>query len=167
MHKEDIKSIISVIKEWMSAADNENSYFARYALEFFAFNSLLRLNFNNGGKREQERTLIERCKCFLCCNEFQIDEKTKKDVEEIMKTTKEYPLINLTRNNRTIRIKNEKDWQNIIETVYVIRNNLFHGSKQYSRERDNNLVKAAYPILSWLNEILIKRLESRYEKENT
>ena len=163
VNKEEIVKIISVIEEWRSAAEKENSYFAQYALEFFAFNSLLRLNFGDGG--EQERTLIERCKGFFSCNNWQMNDETKKAIQELIKITNERQLKNLTRNKK-IKIKNEKDWRNIIEDVYVIRNNLFHGHKQYSRERDNKLVRVGYPILKWLNEILIENLRSKYQEEN-
>ena len=163
MNKEEMEEMISVIEEWRSAAEKENSYFAKYALEFFAFNSLVRLNFGDGG--EQERTLIERCKGFFSCDNWRMDDKTKKAIRGLVKITKERQLKNLTRNKK-IKIENEKDWNNIIEAVYVIRNNLFHGHKQYSRERDNELVEVGYPILKWLNKILIENLRSKYQEEN-
>ncbi len=84
----------------------------------------------------------------------------------MLKITRENPLKNLTRQRR-INIKDLNNWNNIIEAVYTIRNNLFHGHKQHSRDRDNELVKAGYPILRRLNEILINNLKSKYQERYT
>ena len=112
----EVEEIISVTEEWRTAADKEKSYFVKYALEFFAFNSLLRLNFGNG--REPERNLIERCKGCLRCNEQSINDDLKNAIQAMLKITRENPLKNLTRQRR-INIKDLNNWNNIIEAVYT------------------------------------------------
>lgn len=47
------------------------------------------------------------------------------------------------------------DWANMVEFLYLIRNNLFHGSKSMSRDRDIFLVTHGYRTLKPLVEILL------------
>jgi len=157
----DICEILNVIDEWREAAEKENSYFAKFALEYFAFNSLLRITFAPD-KRVTDRTLIERFKGWIKCKNLKFKWKDDKNpIKELIEITRERDLKNLTKDKK-IQIKNEGDWNNIIEAVYVIRNNLFHGHKQYSRERDEKLVEVGYEILSKFNDALISNLREYY-----
>ena len=151
----DICKILNVIDEWREAAEKENSYFAKFALEYFAFNSLLRITFAHSGK-EDDRTLIERFKGWM--ERENIDFENKEALINLIKIVRERPLKNVTKDKK-IKIENENDWDNIVEAVYVIRNNLFHGHKQYSRERDEKLVAAGYQMLVEFNKMLISDLK--------
>ena len=152
-----MKRKLEVVEEWEYAAQREKSYFVKFALEYFAFNSLLRLKFSDDHTRD--RDLIERFKGWVQCKNPQFEDKDA--IRNLMKTTRERSLKNLTR-TEYISIKNDKDWNNIIEAVYTIRNNLFHGHKQYSRDRDEQLVKAGYKILYIFNKWLIENLKEEY-----
>jgi hypothetical protein len=52
-------------------------------------------------------------------------------------------------------IFNEKDWPNMIEFWCAVRNNLFHGSKDPERPRDQLVVKHGYKTLYPLVEMLL------------
>ncbi len=158
MEKVKTKEIPVMIGEWKNAAKNENSYFAEFILEYFAFNSLLRITFAPN-ERLTDKTLIARFKGWVKCRNLMFEyEKDKNILQELMRITGERPLKNSTR-NENVRINDESDWDNIIEAVYVIRNNLFHGHKRYSRERDEKLVKVGYELLSGFNSALSDTLK--------
>jgi len=152
MEKQQLNKVIRKINSWRKVANQRRDYFMRFALEYFAFNALLRLNFSRG-EIERDRTLIERLKDCVHCRDI-INANHARELKTILD---ERPLQNLT-TNRTIRINGERDWNNIVEAVYVIRNNLFHGHKEYTMERDQQLVKAGYYILRDINDFLIKRI---------
>ncbi len=48
-----------------------------------------------------------------------------------------------------------RDWENMVEFWYSIRNNLFHGSKDPEEKRDQFVVEYGYKTLKELIEILI------------
>ena len=54
-------------------------------------------------------------------------------------------------------IHNLHDWENMVEFIYAIRNNLFHGGKNPQDERDQLLVENGYLILRPLVELLLLR----------
>ena len=58
-----------------------------------------------------------------------------------------------------IRLENLKDWNNLVEGVYWIRNNLFHGYKLPGDERDQRLVKIGYHLLSGFNDYMLKKVQ--------
>ena len=66
-------------------------------------------------------------------------------------------------NNKKGVIHDLKDWGNMVELWYSIRNNLFHATKSPSIGRDKFLVEYGYKTLSSLVEILIEENEREYE----
>ena len=55
-------------------------------------------------------------------------------------------------------IRDDKDWENMVEFIYVVRNNLFHGGKDPEDERDQYFVEHAYKLLRPLVEILLNEI---------
>jgi len=54
-----------------------------------------------------------------------------------------------------IEMINENDRKNIIDAMYRIRCNLFHGSKSSINNRDNKLIKTASGIMAkWMSELI-------------
>jgi len=77
------------------------------------------------------------------------------DISNFIKELKEKPLTNLTKKEK-ITIKDSNDWNNIVEALYWIRNNLFHGHKLPNNKRDQKLVEIGYNLLSGFNDYLIR-----------
>jgi hypothetical protein len=148
MENRELQKIIQKVKSWRDLANQQNDYFIKFALEYFAFNALLRLNFSMG-ELERDRNLIERLKGCANCKRF----ISATYIGELKTLLDEKPLKNLTR-NKNIKINNNKDWNNIVESVYWLRNNLFHGHKGII-ERDQKLVEAGYKILKDIDNHLL------------
>lgn len=80
---------------------------------------------------------VEEIKWWNCSHD-QLHEKTEAD------------------QSRTIGvIHNLRDWENMVEFWYSIRNNLFHGAKNPQDERDQFLVENGYKTLRPLVEIFL------------
>ena len=56
-------------------------------------------------------------------------------------------------------IHNLKDWDNMVEFWYCVRNNLFHGEKDPENERDEFAVEFGYKTLRELVEILLVEVQ--------
>ncbi len=145
------------IKAWRLLAGSQEDVFIQFALEYFAFNAILKTYFEPNNY-VQDRTLIEKLKKDIKCYK-DISDKKSSSILELKEVLDKEPLINNTRNgNKDIKIKSGKEWDCIVEAVYVIRNNLFHGEKWSQKSRDKNLVEIGYQILLGFNDYLIKNI---------
>ena len=149
--------IISKIKSWRNVANDYEDYFIKFALEYFVFNALLRITYFPNRDGVRDRDLIDRLKQDSRCKSY-ILKNRKEWINEFKKELDRKPLKNLTR-NRSLRLENLKDWDNLVEGVYWIRNNLFHGYKPPGDERDQHLVKIGYHLLSGFNDYMLKKTQ--------
>lgn len=74
------------------------------------------------------------------CNQLEMNQKTQEEREKIMGV-----------------IYDLGDWSNMVEFVYSIRNNLFHGGKDPEDERDQLLVSNGFIVLRPLVDIFLAR----------
>ena len=149
--------IISKIKSWRDAANDYEDYFIKFALEYFVFNALLRITYFPNRDGVKDRNLINRLKQDSECKSY-ILKNTKEWINEFRKELNRKPLKNLTK-NKNLRLESLEDWDNLVEGVYWIRNNLFHGYKSPGDERDQHLVKIGYHLVSEFNDYMLKRTQ--------
>lgn len=64
------------------------------------------------------------------------------------------------RGTREVNITNINNFSEVLEAIYVIRCNFFHGSKAIDDKRDQTLVELAFKILSKLFSEKVKELSS-------
>lgn len=65
------------------------------------------------------------------------------------------PIIGTSRRRREVRIDSPKDFGGIVDGVYQVRCNLFHGGKRASDLRDQQLVMACARILEkWVGNLV-------------
>lgn len=74
------------------------------------------------------------------CNQLELNQKTQEEREKIMGV-----------------IYDLNDWGNMVEFIYSIRNNLFHGGKDPEDERDQLLVSNGLVVLRPLVDIFLDR----------
>lgn len=139
-------------QEWREVAKKQRDPFIKFTVEYLAFNALCRGKY---GYRKSDKDMIDDLKNEI---PFQVISTEKinelKDLAPIENVRKKYY-------NRKYKLTRDDldDPKNVITAVYWVRNNLFHGDKQYSFERDQKLVKIAYEILVNINDWLLKSLE--------
>jgi hypothetical protein len=159
------ESIIERAKSWRNVAEQLNDPFLKFITEYIAFNALIRAKY---GYTERERTIINRLK-----REISRDVISSNKIVHLKALA---PIRNVRNLRRTRQIRNRRNTQfeitaedlnkieNVIEAVYWIRNNLFHGDKIYSLERDEKLVKISYEILVDINNWLLSTLPNKIEQ---
>lgn len=163
-----------LIRNWHEKATTED-YFSKFVFEYLSFNAIIRKYVDSTSNRDREA--IQRLKMNYDLKQEYL-EKTNgnKELEELLTYLKENPLeesedlkwwncSQLTRcsDNRSGKrkrgsLRNVKDWENIVELIYYVRNHLFHGGKDPENERDQYLVEHAYKLLRPLVEILLKKI---------
>ena len=149
--------IISKIKSWRNVANDYEDYFIKFALEYFVFNALLRITYFPNRDGVIDRDLIDRLKQDSECKNY-ILKNRKEWINEFKKELDRKPLKNLTR-IENLRLESLEDLDNLVEGVYWIRNNLFHGYKFPGDERDQHLVKIGYHLLSRFNDYMLKKTQ--------
>jgi len=151
------KELIGKIKSWREIGLEQRDVFVKFALEYFAFNALARLYLAPNEEVILDRRLIVKIKQDEGCKHYILNHN-RRWIAQLKEELRQKPLINLTRKRQDILIRNEEDWENIVEAVYLIRNNLFHGRKYPGDERDQILVEIGYNLLSTFNEYLIEKV---------
>jgi hypothetical protein len=173
----------ALIFAWHMKAAREDDYFSMYVFEYLAFIAYLKnVLFWNA---PNDRMAIQRLKqskdqaksyLELLENDRSLSEPWVALIQELGRC----PLYNTSRDYDTPEIddwwnnsndkcdRNQKsqkgivrsldDWENMVEFWYAVRNNLFHGGKDPSIERDRFLVEHAYRTMTVFMENEIKKL---------
>ncbi|MFA5155037.1 MAG: hypothetical protein WC453_01240 [Patescibacteria group bacterium] len=161
----------NLIKNWHAKA-SEEEYFSKFIFEYLAFIALLKrkiyIDQNEDWKAlrklkndEYVKSLyIEKVKDGILNSSWtkiknELDKLPIGEVDQnsdIVHGLKYWDYSNI---NERGKIRNLDDWKNMIEFWHVIRNNLFHGSKNPNDKRDNLLIKNGYITLNALVVILM------------
>jgi hypothetical protein len=168
---DDLENYDALILNWHSKA-RQGDYFSRFVFEYLAFLAYLRghLFFEEEG----DRRTIQRLKgSKVIRNRYLKLVEKDKELEvawkTLMKELKVRPLHNSSRDydapemDRWWNVEGENlnenkvlkrgivhgltDWVNMVEFWYATRNNLFHGGKNPSVQRDAFLVEMAFRTL--------------------
>ena len=166
-----------LIRNWHNKAPEED-YFSKFVFEYLAFIAFLsKKKFKNESK---DRCVIQKLKQDIATKtaylrQIQNSKELKKAWETIKKEFDRIPFQHLNGypwwncshldvNQQTAQEKGEKkgvihsldDWENMIEFLYLVRNNLFHGQKDTEDERDQFAVEFGYKTLRELVELLLE-----------
>jgi hypothetical protein len=161
------------------AADTKDlvlKWYYRGQLDYFDIYINLFISYNAWFKKvtelSEDRAAIERLKTrtgiwdeYLAGNAMHgLDEP----FAEIAAITQAEPLKNLTGGNRHWDgiVKNDSDWQGLIEYWYRIRCNLFHGTKSPEDDREVKLVKLAHESLNVFMSEIVSRMEGNFSKDS-
>jgi hypothetical protein len=171
-----------LIKNWHNKASEED-YFSKFVFEYLAFIAFLsKKKFRNEIK---DRPVIQKLKqdnptktAYL--RRIQNSEELKKTWEPIKREFDRVPFhhsngrawwncSHLNLNQQTTEEKGKRkgvihsleDWENMVEFLYLVRNNLFHGQKDVEDERDKFAVEFGYKTLRELVELLLEEAEQQ------
>jgi hypothetical protein len=142
-----------LIRNWHEKATTED-YFSKFVFEYLAFAAILRKYSNVESK--SDRDAIEWLKKNKEIKEKYLERIGKEvDLTKLIDYLRVEPVEN---NDKKVKIEGDEDWPNMVEFVYSVRNNLFHGSKDPEDARDKFLVEYAYELLRPLVEILLNKI---------
>ena len=152
--------IVDRATEWRKVASEQNDPFLKFAIEYIAFNALCRAKY---GYRKNDKKILEDLKREIPQNQISSNKIQKlKNIAPITNVRNAY----LNRGPITLQPEDLDELDNVIEAVYWARNNLFHGDKQYSYEKDQKLVEIGYEILLDINDWLIEEITGRLVRVN-
>ena len=174
-HNTEARSITNVykklIRNWHEKATTED-YFSKFVFEYLAFIAIIK-KFKGRTSGTDRRAIQDLKSDDNIKQEYMKEINRKEDLEKLIKYLKESPLENYgdlkwwgcsdqsqcsepkPEYQKGGFIKDNNDWENMVEFIYYVRNNLFHGGKDPKDKRDQFLVKHAYKLLRPLVEILL------------
>ena len=128
--------------------------YPKFAMVWMLFNSLYSQDLKNKYDSTQIRNFIQN-NDTLHKQLINTSEEYKNQVENLKNLLEEKELKSLTRNkssitrrNYPIKLEEPKEFDQVIDIIYTVRNNLFHGGKvQTDNERDSKLCFYSYNIL--------------------
>ena len=143
------------IKKWFkrSQSDKQNDNydnFDKFIALWIAFNGWA--NIETKKTRESEwRAEVSKSGGVLGKN-YKIllndDSNFKLNVEALKSASPVYDMRYPNDSNKAKKINDINDLREVLDVIYQIRCNLFHGAKDIEIDRDNKLVKLAYDILT-------------------
>lgn len=162
--------LLNRVSDWHDRASEEGDYFVKFIFDYLAFIALICYN-NYGNKRD--RILIQELKRNgqIRYEYYSIVDTEK--INEIIDILSYDPITNETNNmdkwwdcdlnscSNEISstdgiIHSVDDFQNILEFIYRVRNNLFHGKKGINFGRDSLIVEYGFYLINPLVEVLIE-----------
>lgn len=152
MEENNVKELIRV---WFHKAQVETDIFSKFVFLWFCFNAWLAFKSN----RETDGNMINWLKrnrssdLYIAYQSIIDSEADSTPIEELVNLSPIYGEVSHQRLARRadIRINDKNDFDNLIEAIYRIRCNLFHGRKDADLRRDQELVQACGNILeAWM-----------------
>lgn len=170
-----------LIRNWHAKSSDED-YFSKFVFEYLAFIAYLkRKKFTNAGSDRlaiqwlKQDELVKEQYSLIIKSSPELSEAWEKikteldnarlgnvsgngeEVEEIKWWNYSGDILNQQRDNQKTKgvIHSLKDWENMVEFWYAIRNNLFHGGKNPQDQRDQLLVENGYKTLQPLVAIFL------------
>lgn len=158
--KED--KIKNLIRTWREKSHNEGNQFAPFVFIWFCFNAWL--EYLASKKANTDRRMINELKSKSANMDSLVrsydvahssDDFFKNSLWHLIHQSNEKPIEDTRGSRPPISIKDENDFENIMEAIYRIRCNLFHGGKDADDTRDQVLVKNAAMVLrQWVGELV-------------
>ena len=146
-----------LIKSWYrSKALNEQEPFYKFLCLWICLNAWL----SHQSQKMNDKEMINWLKtqndstCDIL-EGYEAMRKTTQGSRAINDLVRCSPILDSRAIRRGIEIQNADDRDNIIEAIYRIRCNLFHGGKSSTNSKDRELVKCANAILTkWVGHIV-------------
>lgn len=153
-----------LIIQWFERSKSERDIFTQFIFLYISFTAFL----TRRNPERNDRWIIDNLKedegaRSLYMTLIRYNPELRATIQRLISELIEQPIKNDTRKNDPNWrgdidgvIRGEKDWENLVEYWYRVRNNLFHGRKAPEFRRDIVLVTYAYQTLAPLLEKFIK-----------
>lgn len=131
-------------KKWFAKAQIKEDLWEKFIFSYIAYEILWKLL-----ELDKYRLNGEIKEDFL-------KESPHKDRKELKKLLDQRPLKNKKYPNKTVKLENENDFDNILRFINYTRNNLFHGDKEFENSRDISIVTFSVNLLKPLIEVILE-----------
>lgn len=136
------------MEAWVKKGDVEIDNFSRFICYWIAFNCWLYTNTNE----VRDRKALE--KLYQNHNLYKNFRKIVKENRFLLEKLLDVCPVENSRNYRKKTIKNLEEFREVVDVLYQVRCNLFHGSKLDIDKRDCDVIKVSMPVL----ELIVKNL---------
>jgi len=152
------RQVRNLVKAWHQRARAERDLISKFVFLRFCFNAWLAYESNEDTDREMIDWLKGRGGGRLPAA-IQLRHRRERRNEPVPRLLKTLvglsPISSTGRRQREVRIDSPDDFSGIVEGVYQVRCNLFHGGKQPSDARDQKLVAVCARILEkWVGNLV-------------
>jgi len=155
MEEQKIKNLIKV---WHEKARRERDVFSRFVFLWICFNAWL--DFRSG--KERDREMIEYLKeqkrdlpALDLISSFNYAFESKDTCKILHGIVSLSPIKDSRGKFPDVNITNTEDIPNIVEAIYRVRCNFFHGRKEAKNPRDEQLVTVCARILEkWIGNLI-------------
>ena len=158
-----IRNYADLVKQWFKRSKTEHDIFTQFIFLYISFIAYL----TQVSSVKHDRGIINSLKYATVTRSFYIsliqnNAELGATIRGLVSTLRKQPIGNDTNPHDTHWIgidgviRDETDWENLVEYWYRVRNNLFHGRKALDFERDRDLVKYANLTLTPLMEHFIE-----------
>lgn len=147
-----------LIKAWRTKARRESDQFSRFVFLWFCFNAWLAFESDKEKDREMLDWLEEadesRSQLRLSYNHA-LSSGTDIFRSRLESLVQSAPIPDSRGRRQDIHVEDVNDFSGIVEAIYRVRCNLFHGGKEANNPHDQKLVKACGDILEkWVGNLI-------------
>ena len=143
-------TVKNIASAWIAKGDREDSIFNKFISYWIAFNAFY--SYKTTARRERN-----------CLNEIIADQSFNRTYQTLI-TQENFQvfqslilvgsIVNVKNPEESVIITDSSNFNEVINVLYLIRCNLFHGDKGETEARDVQVITAAVPIL----ELVVKAL---------
>jgi hypothetical protein len=154
----DEEQIQALVKSWHARSTREGDPVSKFVFLWFCFNA--RLSYESG--KDHDRQMINWLKTASPASsalrrsydQAMASEVFRRDLQTLVDNS---PIHGTRRNKpQVVEIRDVDDFPNLVEGVYQVRCNLFHGGKRADDLRDQKLVKVSASILrKWVGNLVV------------
>ena len=138
-----------IIRKWYEKAQNAEDPFDKFIYLWIAFDAFA-TNYSEKEWPKQIRKSIEKDPMLTNCYiSLMKNNHFSRKIRELQKLCPVYDTRKKFRNDprHSVTLSDPNNFEELINVIYKIRNNLFHGGKSPDEERDKELVSLAFNIL--------------------
>lgn len=131
-----------IIRAWIEKGDLENDDFSKFICYWVAFNCWLYTKTDEIQDRKALKKMYDNQN--LCDNFSKLVRENDELINGLILVC---PIRNNKIKNRKKTIDNKHSLKEVVDVIYEIRCNLFHGSKADWDKRDKEVIDASVPVL--------------------
>ncbi|MBU6414863.1 hypothetical protein KGQ34_01295 [Patescibacteria group bacterium] len=152
--------IKNLIRVWREKSHQEGDQFASFVFIWFCFNAWMEHLSSKNTDAEMIKEVAKRqpvMSSLIGAYDLGVsdDDLFQNSIKHLVCMSREEPIKDTRNRKPPISIQNENDFENIVQAIYRIRCNLFHGGKDADDIRDQVLVKDAAMILrQWVGHLM-------------
>jgi hypothetical protein len=146
----------SLVNGWYARARREDDHVTSFVFLWFCFNAWLACE----SEEDTDRAMIDwltdgKAGASRLRAAYSSATQSEACVSSVRALADQGPVVSNGRRPRTVRIQSPEDFVGIVNGIYQVRCNLFHGSKRAGNSRDETLVRTCARILEhWVGHLI-------------